>query len=167
MELSVAVAQKQVGEPFPFEISEAFGPIPYGGRTVDFAAPVRVYGTFVFDGKAFTVAAEAETILKSVCARCAKPFDEPLAFPVNAMFVKAAEASGDTDAYPYTGDTLDVTKAVLDEFFLSLPLVSECRPDCKGLCPVCGCDRNVQTCHCQPTEAQSAFAALSALSDKE
>ena len=167
MELSVATAFKQVGEAFPFSLSETFEPVIFGGRRIEFAAPVVVRGTYVFDGKAFAVEAEAETTLRSVCGRCAKRFDEPLCFQLEERFVKAAEASEDAETYSYTGNTLELTKAAMDNLFLALPLVSVCRPDCRGLCPVCGQDLNASMCHCQPTEAPGPFSALAALSDKE
>ena len=48
----------------------------------------------------------------------------------------------------------------MDNLFLQLPLVSVCRPDCKGLCPVCGVNRNHTACACTPARPIGAFAAL-------
>jgi len=36
-----------------------------------------------------------------------------------------------------------------EQFFLALPMKPLCREDCKGLCPVCGINRNRETCTCQ------------------
>ena len=60
-------------------------------------------------------------------------------------------------------------QAFLDELFLQLPMVSLCKPDCKGLCPVCGIDLNRFRCNCAEKTRNSAFDALKALSfeDKE
>ena len=69
-------------------------------------------------------------------------------------------------------EALDLTQAVLDNLFLNLPLQSLCKEDCKGLCPVCGCDLNTVQCACvRETEPQREmpFAQLGALlnHDKE
>ena len=48
--------------------------------------------------------------------------------------------------------------------FLSMPMTVKCKPDCKGLCPVCGTDLNVSQCSCgradTPSETRKPFAAL-------
>ena len=167
MELSVAAALKRIGEPFSFEITEKPEPLLYGGREISFLSPLTVKGTYVFDGKAFLLNGSAETVLSSVCARCAAVFPEPYGFPVEERFVKASELSEEEDAYPYMGDRLEIGQAVLDNLYLHLPLVSVCRKDCKGLCPVCGCNRNTVSCNCESAAPDNPFAALFGQHDKE
>ena len=41
-----------------------------------------------------------------------------------------------------------------------LPTRTLCREDCKGLCPVCGCDRNTIRCECQEKQTDPRLAAL-------
>ena len=167
MELSTALARKRVGESFSFELTEKIEPQSFSGRRVEFEAPLHVVGRYVFDGKAFDLEAEVDTVLRSDCARCLKPFSEPFAFSVEERFVKGGEIGEDDDLYPYEGDTLDITKAVYDNLFLQLPIVSVCSPDCKGLCPICGCDRNVTECSCQPTDAGNPFVVLKMEQEKD
>lgn len=166
MELHVAEALKRVGEPFSFTESERPQPQTYDRRRVEFASDVRVSGTYVFDGSGFTVDAIAETVLREQCARCLQPFEEALRFPVRERFARESEPESD-ETYPFTGSTLDLSRAVLDNLFLNMPIVSVCREDCKGLCPVCGIDRNTAQCSCQPNRQAGPFAALAGLSDEE
>ena len=166
MELNVAQAQKMAGEPFPFELDEAVGPLEYNGRSVALKEPLHVEGTYAFDGKGFAVEAEARTVLSQRCARCGELFEQAYVFPVNERFTKASAPSED-EMYPYMGDRLELKQAVMDNFYLSLPLTSICRPDCRGLCPVCGANRNLQACACQPYQAAGPFAALANLSHEE
>ena len=153
MRIRVANAIRQTGEAFPFSASETFAPQTYGERTVSFAGPVSVSGTYLYDGKAFTVSAMAEAQVNTTCARCTKPFVEPISFSFHERFVKGEEDEADDETYPYSGDELLLDKAVLDNLFLELPIASVCREDCKGLCPVCGADRNVTKCDCITNEA--------------
>ena len=166
MELQVAEALKRVGEPFAFSVCERFSPQPYDRRSVEFASDVRVSGTYVFDGTGFSLDAVAETALVEQCARCLCTFTREMRFPVRERFMKASEPESD-DMYPFMGSTLDITRAVLDNLFLNMPITSVCREDCKGLCPVCGIDRNAAQCSCQPNRQAGPFAALAGLSDKE
>jgi uncharacterized protein len=46
---------------------------------------------------------------------------------------------------------------------LDAPTTPLCRPDCAGLCPQCGADRNEQACACQPPPADPRWSALDAL----
>ena len=153
MRIRVANAIRQTGEPFPFEQAEQFAPVTYGERDVTFAEPVTVSGTYVYDGKAFTVSAKASAYVNTICARCTKPFVERIDFSFSERFVKGEDEAGDDETYPYSGDELVLDKAVLDNLFLELPIASVCREDCKGLCPVCGADRNVTKCNCTIQEA--------------
>lgn len=153
MRIRVANAIRQTGEPFSYEAAEQFPEQVYGERTISFAEPVTVRGTYVYDGKAFTVEGRAEAFVYTSCARCTKPFIERIAFSFSERFVKGEDEASDDETYPYSGDELVLDKAVLDNLFLELPIASICREDCKGLCPVCGADFNTTTCDCTTEEA--------------
>ena len=154
MRIRVANAIRQTGDEFVFECSEQLERFEYGGRMLAFSEPVTVKGTYVFDGKAFTVSANAEAALLTECALCGKSFTERIAVAFTERFVKDQADSDDDETYHYTGEELDLGKLFLDNLLLELPIASVCRKDCKGLCPVCGADRNVTECHCTETEAR-------------
>ena len=154
MQIRVANAIRQTGEPFSFEAAEQFSDQAFGERTISFAQPLTVSGSYVYDGKAFTVEGKAEAFINTSCARCTKPFVERIAFSFSERFVKGEDEAADDENYPYSGDELLLDKAVLDNLFLEIPIASVCRADCKGLCPVCGVDRNTTTCDCTIEEAE-------------
>jgi len=166
MRIRIANALRQAGEAFGFECAETPEPFSYGERTIRFAAPVKVEGSYVYDGKAFSVSADVQAVLDAVCARCTKPFEEQISFSFTERFVRDAEETDD-ESYAYAGDELELGKAVMDNLLLELPIASVCRADCKGLCPVCGADRNVTVCHCKETGAAEKGALYRALSDEE
>ena len=154
MRIRVANAIRQTGDLFSFETAELFSDQVYGERNISFTEPVTVSGTYVYDGKAFTVSGKAEASILTECARCTKPFAERIAFSFSERFVKGEDEASDDETYPYSGDELLLDKAVLDNLFLEIPIASICREDCKGLCPVCGADRNTTTCDCTIEEAE-------------
>jgi uncharacterized protein len=39
---------------------------------------------------------------------------------------------------------------VEEQVQLEVPLKALCRDDCRGLCPMCGADRNLAPCVCKP-----------------
>ena len=153
MRIRVANAIRQTGEPFSFVQAELFSPQTFGVREIVFSEPVTVSGTYVYDGKSFTVSANAVATVYTVCARCTKTFAERIEFSFSERFIKGEDEFELNETYPYTGDELELDKAVLDNLFLVLPIASVCQEDCKGLCPVCGLDRNATNCHCTIQEA--------------
>lgn len=57
----------------------------------------------------------------------------------------------------------DVGEALREYSLLELPMQPLCRPDCRGLCPTCGTDLNVEQCSCAETSVDERFEALRAL----
>ena len=51
---------------------------------------------------------------------------------------------------------------------LELPFAPVHAQDCAGICPVCGCNRNVESCSCEGADVESGpFAALKTLFDDD
>ncbi len=69
------------------------------------------------------------------CSRCLKVFRQPLQV---SQFVYHKELAGE--------DFVDLTENLREDIILELPQRALCRPDCKGLCPVCGRDLNEGPC---------------------
>ncbi|MDR0841167.1 MAG: DUF177 domain-containing protein [Christensenellaceae bacterium] len=169
MKFNVAAEMKQPGRAGSYEALETCPTQSYLGRQIEFASPLAVRAAYVYDGEGFTVKGEAQVTLCSECARCGKSFEEPFGFAFEERFVK--NPGPDDECYPMGSEELDIAKMVFDNLFLNLPLHSVCSEDCKGLCPVCGCDLNLVQCACVGAEdkAINPFAKLETLlyHDKE
>lgn len=72
----------------------------------------------------------------------------------------------DDDAYVLADDILDLEPLARDAVLLELPLAPLCQEDCRGLCPRCGANLNLDTCSCAPP-ADPRWSALDALRDGE
>ena len=82
----------------------------------------------------------------SECVRCLSPFDQALTITFDDLFVyPPSRASEDLLAIPETG-LLDLTPLTREYLMLDMPLQPLCRPDCRGLCPECGVNRNETGC---------------------
>jgi uncharacterized protein len=60
----------------------------------------------------------------------------------------------------YTDDAIDLEQIMREQFYLALPMKPLCTSDCQGLCPVCGINRNRETCSCASTWVDPRFDAL-------
>lgn len=58
------------------------------------------------------------------------------------------------------GYNLDVDLLVFDEILLAFPLQVLCRPACKGICMVCGTNRNKQSCDCDQSVGDPRMSVI-------
>ena len=63
--------------------------------------------------------------------------------------------------------TLDLTEVLRQYAVTTTAELDLCRPDCRGLCPVCGVNRNLESCACDLARADARFAALAELLDRD
>ena len=166
MQFSIAEAQKRVGEIFP--VSGTLHPEgeTWYGRTLVFRSPVSLKGEYVFDSGTVTVNGVIEAEVEDRCSRCGKPVLVPLRMPFSERFTKNG-ADEDGESYEFSGDVVCLDRMVMDQIFLSYPMTPLCREDCKGLCPVCGADRNVTDCGCASPAPENPFAVLRQITNND
>ena len=103
------------------------------------------------------------------CSRCLAPAAMLVDQPVRITFTPEDELPPDEDvADDVEFATHDRQFVQLDEILrealiFTVPMTPLCRADCKGLCPICGQDRNVIECGCDPHPPDPRFAALKGL----
>jgi len=108
------------------------------------------------------------------CARCLREFSTELTG--RADFIVRSEPTGDghraeiyddEDYVFFRGNNLraDITDIVTQTLVLATPIKPICSEDCKGLCPVCGCNRNEKSCTCGQDRIDSRWEGLADLTD--
>jgi uncharacterized protein len=60
----------------------------------------------------------------------------------------------------FDGAVIDVDDLVREQLLLALPAQVLCQDECKGLCPICGGDKNLKNCNCQEAEIDPRWAGL-------
>lgn len=93
------------------------------------------------------------------CRRCLAPAAGQVEVAVREHFTEDGDGE---ETYPLRDGEVDLEPLVRDAVLLDLPQAPLCRPDCRGLCPSCGADRNEQPCSCQPPRDER-WAALDSL----
>ena len=115
------------------------------------------------------------------CARCLSETRLPIDQELDLFFLPESETAADLDAEEgaelqdrdlvvafYRGDVLDLGATVREQILLAQPMTRLCRPDCRGVCPQCGADRNVTACGCAEVAPKgSPFSSLAALAGRE
>ena len=114
----------------------------------------------------------AETRLELSCARCLNAFEYPLhadiEFAVDDNYDEDALFEPEFDLVPYGNGIIDVQPQIDAAVYLGLPLVPLCHERCKGLCSVCGINKNETNCNCETAETDVRWSKLKELlADKE
>ena len=134
--------------------------------------PERVYGNVEFvRTTGVLVRAHLKLEERETCSRCAAPLTEALSIEFEEEFQQVVDAAGrlveerpDPDAFLIDDrHMLDLTEAVRQYREASAEIAPLCRPDCKGLCPVCGGDLNLEACGCEDAVIDVRWAGLASL----
>jgi uncharacterized protein len=109
---------------------------------------------------------ELDVLLHGPCFRCLTDAAMPL--PLRLREYQATDPGGDDELRtPYLADDrLDVSSWVRDAIALAVPDKILCRPDCAGLCPVCGRDLNRDPHEHDEEETDPRWAALRELREQ-
>jgi uncharacterized protein len=162
-------------------------PVVPGSRAVEdefsLLGPVRFTGTLTRAGDRFHLRGRILATLQLACGRCLAPFPKPVDTTVDLTYVPDRQPVGtpakdkghggadeevelqdeDLNTAYYHDHVLDLGEMLREQFYLSLPMQPLCRPDCQGLCPSCGIDRNVDTCQCHTDWVDPRLSGLKAL----
>ncbi len=140
--------------------------------------PRRVSGgvEFVRTDKGVLVRADLVSVVKGECSRCLTPAEGParIAFEEEYLqtvdVVTAAPTRERREPDALTIDArhmLDLADTIRQYWVLSAPMQPLCRPDCAGLCTVCGRNRNEEPCGCRPEDPRwAALEGLRGLQEK-
>jgi uncharacterized protein len=97
------------------------------------------------------------------CRRCLRPLSGILEVDVEERY--APQPDPTDGAFPITGNQIDLTPMVREEILLAVQDAPLCRPDCPGLCVVCGADLQDGPCGCDTTTRDERWAVLDRLRD--
>ena len=122
--------------------------------------PVSFLFTNLASGKV-RVEGEAEVVLKMQCSRCLKDVEQEVkvSFALDVVSPEIPLEEADDQTF-MEGYSLNVENLLSNEILMSLPTKVLCRPDCKGICRVCGKDLNLGECGCDTFVPDPRMAAI-------
>ena len=161
---------------------EAFASAPSDAPDFRIAEPVELSLSATKHGDRVALKGHVKASLEVPCSRCLEPYRVPVDASVDLMYypstdpiatAKPARTSpkdddeggeevkeDDLGVSFYSGDAIDLEQLMREQFYLALPMKPLCTTDCKGLCPLCGINRNRETCSCESTWVDPRFEVL-------
>ena len=149
--------------------------------TIEFLDPkVKQSGALQASGKAELVTGSLGEIrvkgrvrvgMQAECDRCLDPVEFPVDSTFELYYRPIAEGYGEEKSIDageaemgfYEGDGLELNDVLREFVLLALPMRKLCNENCKGICPVCGQNRNQKDCRCQTVATDDRWAALKEL----
>jgi uncharacterized protein len=118
---------------------------------------------------------KVEAKLELACARCLEPVVHDLARKFDLLYRPLGVDAGreelsvtavEAEVSYYQGEGLLLEDALREQVLLALPLKTICREDCKGLCPHCGMNLNLEPCSCAEPMEDERWSALKVIRSK-
>ncbi|MBQ9111933.1 MAG: DUF177 domain-containing protein [Oscillospiraceae bacterium] len=114
-----------------------------------FSTPVNVEGKIENRAGVVTLTMHIAFSLLVTCDRCLKETVQDFAYDTTHTVVRELQSEDEEEHYVVAkAESIDAAEIAISDLLLELPSKLLCREDCKGLCPVCGCDRNENDCDC-------------------
>jgi len=144
--------------------------------------PLSLTMTVGASGRLVQVQGEMAGTFVRECVRCLREYDEQIHLPFSGRYrmpdpapgrrsrtktVQDPDAAGvvetpeeDEETYVCSGERVEPAEMLREHIILGTPIQPLCDENCRGLCPVCGRDRNQAACGCVEPAPTNPFAVL-------
>ena len=167
---------KEDGLEFEFEETAKTFPVlaeMVNNGECEFKAPIKTILRAVRIEDMVEVDAAIETSVRLPCSRCLELFETTLTSNFALTFTRRTMdvmdehepqevelSAEDMGLVNFQGEIINLKNTIQEQVVMEFPLKALCSPDCKGLCPKCGADRNVEACDCDRTSTPGKFDVL-------
>ncbi len=163
-----------VGEPLRFASTLPVSVAAIDREPLVAISPLEISGEVMAMDKGYALSARLAYDGQLECSRClaAYPFRQDESFSL-VLYPRPPEAEAeielgkdDLDAVFYDDPVVPLAPIAEERVQMAVPMKPLCRPDCKGLCAVCGNDLNLGPCATAHETADPRWEALRALKEK-
>ncbi|MDD5468179.1 MAG: DUF177 domain-containing protein [Anaerolineales bacterium] len=120
-----------------------------------------VYITKAAQGLLIQTAAHAT--LQGECVRCLTELDLALGTDFTELYAFSRQSVSESGLLLPENAQLDLEPLLREYLLLEVPMSPLCQPDCRGLCPICGENRNETACSHNEEVSDPRFTILKTL----
>ncbi len=148
------------------------GSFDFSDEALEQDSPLRAMGAAELveysEGEA-RVQGSYSVVLSAQCDRCLGRAEFPLEGSFDLYYRPVSGIAseeevrideGESEIGFYDGVGIELEIILREQVLLALPMQRVCGEGCKGICPVCGGNRNEASCHCEDPGANARWAAL-------
>jgi uncharacterized protein len=148
MRLNLKDIIRTPGASLPFSFSLDLSDLEWNGEK-PIPRPVEAEGVVRNMAGALVLTCHLSTVLELTCDRCMKSFSQEKEVSYETLLASQLEQEDSDEIVLLDNDELDADELFRDVFVLAMDSKHLCSEDCKGLCPGCGVDLNVEPCRCK------------------
>ena len=137
-----------------------FDTLSFNGQNIRFLTPVHLEGSVKNINNLLSMYLDCNFDYVSQCSRCLADTEKKLDFKIEEVFSKTELENENDDVIILNSNEIDLKEITEHALCCALPITCLCSDDCKGLCPVCGCDLNSENCSCETDDIDPRLAAL-------
>jgi len=155
--------------------------IEKGGVDIDFSGSIKEPGIIETIGNVVAhlhigkdlneiqVSGEIKGKLKLQCSRCLCYFHKKVKLNIELSYLPIEDINkeekyeirkDESNISYYKGDELNITEVIQEQLLLNIPIKPLCEENCKGLCPICGANLNIENCDCKKEQVDYRFSIL-------
>jgi uncharacterized protein len=138
----------------------------------EFPEPINVDINAAKSGDEIIVQGQVSLVVEMECSRCLEIFETDINHKIQLVIqlldISEPQHSEDDDfvILPKTTGEFDLSDRIREAIMLELPLKPLCSDSCRGLCPMCGVNRNEAECECTPDKTDERWDSLKQLFDE-
>lgn len=139
-------------------------------------SPPTVSGQTRQKGRRVHVSGQLAARVQVECDRCLKLVELPVDSEFKLEYVTAEDyqvqqavelTQEDLDLSVFDGEVIDIDELVTEELLLAVPDHVLCNENCKGICAMCGANRNSTDCECETKQVDPRWAGLKELVNRK
>ena len=155
-----------------FDESLQPGQIEFASENLEQATPLHAVGsaeTLTDSGGEVRIQGRYSVEMQAVCDRCLVEARFPLDAGFDLSYQPASNIARDEEIEIHEGEAqigfysdggLELEDVLREQVLLALPMQRVCSEACKGICPVCGKNRNQSACDCHISTTDDRWGAL-------
>lgn len=115
-----------------------------GERNIEFIQPIVIKGSLRNVSRGILAVGDFTTVVRLECSRCLDRYELRVNGELEELFVfrPEGEADEEKDVFPIRGNKIDLEPVLYQLVISEIPFKPVCRPDCGGICPTCGKNKN-------------------------
>lgn len=103
------------------------------------------------------------SITMTDCVRCLGEAEQPVTAVLDELLWSPPESAPEGELFIDKEGSIDLAPLIRELSLLAIPISTICRPDCNGLCMVCGQNLNEADCECEENPINPRMAVLQQL----
>ncbi len=127
-----------------------------------FITPVKICAQVSNVAGVVSIKGDLDFTFNNQCDRCMDEYKSDYHFKFSHTLC-LKEPENDEDYILLDGYSLDLDEMAIPDVIMNLPTKFLCKDDCKGLCQVCGANKNVDACDCKQVTIDPRLEALGEL----